>query len=59
MIRTPPLFPRPSIAHRTLRQPPERETTSPASGYCIHFPDIPEGDLAMFMAASASLIIVL
>ncbi len=25
MIRTPPLFPRPSIAHRSLRQPPEQE----------------------------------
>ncbi len=32
MILTPPLFPRPSIDHLSLRQPPEREITSPTSG---------------------------
>src|ERR1700730_11408295 len=32
MMRTPPRLPRPSISQRTLRQPPERGITSPASG---------------------------
>src|SRR5919205_62150 len=37
MIRSPPRFPAPGRAQRTLRKPPDPGTTSPASGFCIRY----------------------